>query len=256
MVLVDSCLFGYLTWSLYPAGADQALIAAYVEEIALIIAPCFPKLIYLSPVDIEASFKWICDKRGGGTEERFIHQAVQSVYGRKHHLAGFAGLISYWQDYRTMTDEWFNRLGTDKLAMRVEDHNRDDSWDQIRSFLNLPVKPECADIVEESQRQITTQRVFPRYIGLYTDTGLDIDVEGATRCEISLDADTLYIHGGGPSIWPHTRLLYLSPGVFQVESLPIQLTFLSDPDRLHITGPELFSGPVERLLLKVTADIL
>jgi hypothetical protein len=38
--------------------------------------------------------------------------------------------------------------------------------------------------------------------------------------------------------------------MFEVESLPIYLRFL--PDKIHITGPELFDGKTEKILIKVS----
>jgi hypothetical protein len=58
------------------------------------------------------------------------------------------------------------------------------------------------------------------------------------------------ILNGLPIIWPNSRLLQRDHNMFEVESLPIYLRFL--PEKLHITGPELFDGKTEKILIKVS----
>jgi hypothetical protein len=81
-------MFGYLTWSLFPAWASKSEIAAYAAEVDRIISPLQPSLIYFYQEDIPASLKRICDRRGGDTDDRFIRQAADSKYGRQRGLNG------------------------------------------------------------------------------------------------------------------------------------------------------------------------
>ncbi|WP_028563705.1 DNA/RNA helicase domain-containing protein [Paenibacillus pinihumi] len=46
IIIVDSCLFGYLTWTLFPFGVSRQEIEAYVKDIEQIIMPLNPYIIY------------------------------------------------------------------------------------------------------------------------------------------------------------------------------------------------------------------
>ena len=103
IVLLDGCLFGYLTWSLFPLAVSTAEIHAYLGAVARIIAPLAPCLVSLSQDDMAASFRRV-SSRGPAIKEAYIRHVEESLYGRLHGLRGFAGLVHYWTDYRAFTD--------------------------------------------------------------------------------------------------------------------------------------------------------
>lgn len=78
VVIIDSCLFGYLTWSLFPFDVPEAEIRSYVSAVADIIAPAHPALIYFYQDNVAASLARLCARRGGDTEQRLIQRSTQS----------------------------------------------------------------------------------------------------------------------------------------------------------------------------------
>lgn len=64
IIIVDSCLFGYLTWSLFPNNVPLAEIADYVAEVERIVSKCNPAFIYLVQRDIAALQKNLRPQRG------------------------------------------------------------------------------------------------------------------------------------------------------------------------------------------------
>lgn len=235
VIVVDSCMFGYLTWSLFPAGASVDDIAAYAAEVDRILSPSQPSLIYFYQEDVAASLKHICDRRGGNTAERFIRQAADSKYGRQRELIGFEGMVQYWADFRALTDELFHKLSFHKISIETTEGSWGSYWSSILQFLNW------TDWTGGIEQSLINEQ-SSQYAGTYSD--------GSTTCEVRLAGDQLFLDGGGISIWPNTRLLPLRPQVFDLESLPIQVTFKPDSDCLLITGPELFGGSVDKVLQK------
>jgi thymidylate kinase len=71
IIIVDSSLFGYLTWSLFPYEVPKNEIIQYVKDVERIIKPLNPFLIYFYQEDIGAALKQICNRRGGGNREKF-----------------------------------------------------------------------------------------------------------------------------------------------------------------------------------------
>jgi hypothetical protein len=229
IILVDSCYFGYLTWSLFPMDVSNEIISKYILEVERIISPCNPCLIYFNQNDIYTSLKQICEKRGGNTAERFITNATDSVYGNRRKLSGFNGMVRFWEDYRAFTDQLFTNIDFPKISIA----NLAGEWQlylkRILHFLEVPL------IINST----ITKNEMEGYVGKYSDYEF--------TCEVYQKDNDLFINGL-PIIWPSSRLLPRDYNLFEVESLPIYLRFL--PERLHITGPELFDGVTEKIMIK------
>ncbi|QSO54305.1 hypothetical protein JZ785_11355 [Alicyclobacillus curvatus] len=80
---------------------------------------CNPMVVYFYQNDIESSLKQIIQRRGNETEQVFITNATECNYGKRNRLSGFTGLVSYWTEYRRITDEAYSYLGFPKITMVV-----------------------------------------------------------------------------------------------------------------------------------------
>jgi thymidylate kinase len=229
VILIDSTFFGYLTWTLFPMDAPIKDIDKYLAEVERIISPCRPILIYFYQSDIYTSLKKICERRGRNTTEQFIHNANESKYGKKRNLTGFDGMVSFWKDYRTFTDNIFAKTRIRKLSIENSEGKWNEYLQQIINFLEISI----------TERTNTPSEDIDSFVGIYKS--------GEITCEIYHNDDVLYINGI-QQIWPNSRLLPREGNKFEVESLPINVTFISN--KLFITGPRLFDGEVERVLIK------
>jgi hypothetical protein len=242
VVVLDSCLLGYLTWTLFPADVGSDEIMAYVAETTEIIAPLRPSLVYLYQHDIAAALRRVCDRRGGQTEERFVGRASDSPYGRRLALAGFNGLVQYWSDFRDFTDLIFERLPLAKLALE----NSDGDWPlherRMLEFLDLAL-PIVSSSPAESFARLACAYVMAE--------------EDGAGCSVILDAGRLRVDGLR-HVWPHTPLIPRSDAIFEVESLPITATFQTDSAGeavgLEIRGPAFLAGPVNQDLIRRRAQ--
>jgi thymidylate kinase len=230
-VIIDSCLFGYLTWSLFPFEVPEGKIAAYVAAVAQAIAPLDPVVIYLRQDDVAHSLRRMCARRGAEMERSYIERATGSPYGRSRGLAGFTGMASYWTAYRDLTDRLFADLACPKVA--IETTAGDWAAYQRRALAFL-------DLVPVAEPQVTPAKLAD-YCGRYRGVAGVGD-----SCEVIAEGQSLYVDGL-PEVWRRTRLLPRGAGEFAVESLPIAARFTPDSAgrmRLEVTEAPMLGGAV------------
>ncbi len=240
VVIIDGCLFGYLTWSLFPVNVPVQQIGAYVAEVAKLIAPANPCLISLYQEDVGASLRRICDRRGAATEQRLLEQSTQSPYGRRHGLNGFDGMVEYWTAYRDLTDAMYDTFSFSKIAIETGAGDWPAHQRQALDVLDLP----------PGQEPPLSAGSLDRYVGTYAYTiG---DHAGAATVGLR---DRVLILNGMPEVWPDTPLIPVGQDRFAVESLPFEVSFeyraSGEVVRMIVTGPELLSGPTPRVLRRI-----
>ncbi len=237
IVIVDSCLLGYLTWSLFPNNVPKKAILEYVSEVEEIVKQCNPVLIYFYQDDIAAAIKKICLRRSGATENNFIRAATESSYGKTKGLTGFNGLVSYWQDYRALTDESFEGLSFPKISI----NNTEGDWlVYYRDILNFLG-------VNEKQNRSIVQDDLQRFVGSYYSKQ-----DGEKVCWVVLDGGRLIVDGLR-QVWTKTTLIPKSLNSFDVESLPFQVKFEEDERgimNMYLSGCELLDGPVDMIFTR------
>jgi len=244
VVLLDSCLFGYLTWSLFPLEVPEQEIHAYLAAVERIIAPIDPCLIYLYQDDMARSLRRVCDHRGADIEHTYIQQVEESAYGKRRGLAGFDGLVVYWTAYREITDAAFSAISRPRLAIETSAGAWRDYQCQALDFLGLPRIDDGVAVAEGLER----------FVGLYRS----VDNDPSITCTVSLEQGSLLLDGP-PGVWPRARLLPKAPSVFDVASLPIEVSFainvVKDSGTMTIAGPRLFGGKVAGRFEKESAQI-
>jgi hypothetical protein len=239
VTLLDGCLFGYLTWSLFPTDVPEAEIRAYLTEVEDIITPLEPCLIYFRQEDVGASLRRVLDRRGRVIEDRYIEMATTSRYGRRHGLRGFDGLVRFWTAYRDLTDGAFTDIAFAKLAVETDAGVWLAYRRRVLDFLGLPPASE----------ETASPEALERFVGAYRY----LDEGGAGLCTVTLEDGALYLDGA-PQVWPHTRLLPKAGGRFDIESLPFEATFSADASGaitgMSISGPETAFRTVDQVLAK------
>jgi hypothetical protein len=238
VVILDGCLFGYLTWSLFPFNVPEAEILDYVARVAAILGGAQPRTIYLRPEDVAASWRRLFAQRGEQWAESAIQRATQSPYGVRHELAGFDGLIAYWRAYQAIADDAYARLPFPKLALGMTG----DQPSYLAATLDfLDLAPVAEPIIPLAG--------LTRHVGTYVCR----DDDHEWRVEVTLRDGALSLDGV-PHLWPRNRLIPLPSGEFAVESFPFMVRFDAgvpgEGARMLIAGPQLFGGPVGGVFTK------
>ncbi|WP_164545499.1 AAA family ATPase [Paenibacillus albus] len=238
VVIVDSCLFGYLTWTLFPFEVPAQEIEAYVRAVEQIIKPLNPHVIYYYQADIGAALAKICTRRAGETEQNFIRAAAESPYGKSRGLSGFEGLVAYWKGYREITDRAYQRLACTKISI----DNTEGNWPQYARLIS-----DFLGFDHSDQAPLGEQDDVKHFVGTYQSK-----TEGIPDCSIRIESGQL-IADGLPQVWKKSTLIPNSSGVYDVQSLPFQVSFVvvDEGIRMHLTGPALLDGPVDYRFVKL-----
>jgi thymidylate kinase len=241
IVVLDSCLLGYLTWTLFPFDVPVDEIQRYLGQVEEILRSADPCLIYLYQEDLAQALRTICERRAGDTRDRLIRNATQYPYGLRMGLSGFEGMVAFWTDYRRLADEATQATGFATLAIETGAGDWPTYQQQALDFLEVP--PTGGVVVPSTELQ--------RFVGTYVP--LDAADVGQGNATVRLENDYLVVDGL-PQVWPHTRLTATSAHTFDIDSLPFAITFATDSagvvDRMIVTGPELLSGTVAGTLAK------
>ena len=239
VVIFDSCLFGYLTWTLFPYDVPIAAISAYLMQVEQIIRANNPRLIYLYQDDVAAAFRKVCARRGGDTEQRFVRNATESAYGKRHGLRGFDDMVSFWRSYRAITDDAFSRIRFPKLAIE----NAAGDWFAYERaavrFLGLSITQATEPTVQQPER----------FVGAYY---LRCDAAEVV-CRVRWENNDLLVDGL-PLVWPENRLVPIAENRFAVESFPFTVEFEEDGlggiATMIVTGAALLSGTIDTIFVR------
>jgi hypothetical protein len=241
IVVLDSCLLGYLTWTLFPFDVPMTEIQSYLGQVEQVLWSLNPCLIYLYQADLARALRIICERRGEQTRERLIRNATQSPYGRRSGLQGFEGMVAYWAAYRQLADAACQTTGFATLAIETGAGDWASYQRQARAFLDLPPLP----------REVTLSPDLGRCVGTY----IQRDTAGMVLCTVTvqLEGDRLVIDGL-PQVWPRTGLMPTAANAFAIDSFPWSVVFVTDRlgavERMIVSGPELLSGAAPGPLTK------
>ncbi len=240
VVLLDSCLLGYLTWTLFPGEVPPEDLRAYLAEVERIISPLDPCLVYFRQRDVGASLRRLLDRRGGGIEDLYTARVAESAYGRRRRLHGFDGLAAFWTAYRDFADGAVAAVGFPTLVLETDAGDWTTYQYQLLAFLGVPLA--AADAGSPGD--------LARYVGIYRerDNGED------EVCHVRIEDGALYLFDL-PHVWPRTKLLPKTHDTFDVESFPFEATFSSDAAgvvaTMTVTGPTTAFRRVDWVFRKV-----
>jgi thymidylate kinase len=219
VVLVDGCLYGYLTWSLFPQDLPEPEIAAYVAAVEAILRPLDPRLLYLRRPDVAGTLEALTAARGQAMRRAYVERSTGAPYSRRRGYDGFDGMVAFWRDYQAFTDRLFDASPLTRL--RVDDGDWASRHGRIGEWLDLPALAEPS--------------IDPaRYVGRYGDAR--VVLEGGDLLAIDL-----------PGQWPRVRLVPLGADAFDLESLPHRLVIGHEAARLECAAL-LFSPAATHVL--------
>jgi hypothetical protein len=206
VTILDACLFGYLTWTLYPHfDVPVETVRAYLDRVVARLERLEPRLIYFHQRDLAAALGRIRAMRGPEVAASYVERATGSPFGRRRGLAGFDGFVAYWRTWRDLADAALARLPFPTLA--IESSAGDwPAYDRaIVEFLGLPPF--------EPARPID----LSRFAGTY--------VAGDRRCRVAVEDGALFGYDL-PGAFHRTRLIPgTAPGHFHAEAWSFDVRF-------------------------------
>jgi len=189
------------------------------------INPVMPVFVYMRPTGISELFERVSEVRGGRLLDRWIESQEQFPYARNSELMGYDGFLSFWREFRTISDQVFENLAIPKLRLDISGSDWNRHYDQVLSFLNVLVPAGYS--VEES---------LERFAGTYRESGDECGeacvLHVMQECLLAInDRPTLDIDGGPIGCFREVRLVPCAPMVFNVAGWPHKVEFDEDASR-------------------------
>jgi hypothetical protein len=226
-VVPESALLQLPVFIMLRRDVDPSIISALVRRLLEAAAPLRPTLVYLSKRDPEAAFRAIGERRGLAW---LLHHAANNsgcAFMQARGLSGFAGVFAYWRAHAELCGAIVERVDVPKLVLESDDESWADLRRRICGFADVPFEDEPRVDAAE----------LARMAGRYGD--------GKREVTIELIDGRLVLRG---VFWFTSALLPIKPCVFDVESLPLRVSFDEDAaGRVHAfrcSGPRMsWVGP-------------
>lgn len=102
IIYVFNCIFlqNPMCETMMRFGMEEAASETYIAEIAEIIKPMSPVIIYIDQPNVKAAIDSVLDERGNGWLKAVTDYHVSQGYGKQNHLSGYDGYIKCLEERR------------------------------------------------------------------------------------------------------------------------------------------------------------
>ncbi len=144
-----------------------------------IVKPLNPVFIYFYQNDTEKALRQTFDLRREDWEEwAFKKINERTAFGKRNNLKGFDGFVTFFKEFRKVTDKIFDKFRGRKLAIENSNGEWEKYYEQISQLLALP-------LIDEENRPEADLEI---YVGRYKKENGDLEYT------IALDEENLYIY--------------------------------------------------------------
>lgn len=158
VTVVEACFFNNVIESLLVHNVDRPRIIQYGYELQETIEPLNPALVYLVQPDIVNALARNFRNRGDGFRDYVIQFATSTPYATQRGLEGYEGMVTFWRDFVSVTDELFHNCHISKLMI----DNSVGDWDchnrRVLEFLSITPVQEHTVSSSEAMRFVGTYR--------------------------------------------------------------------------------------------------
>ena len=109
----------------------------YARQIAAIIRPLGPRLVYLRQEDLELGLQHLERDRGTGWSEGLIAQIQQRQADKSLDFSGRDGLLRYFAHYRDLLESALAGMDTPALRIEVQEDDWPARYRKLHAFLGL-----------------------------------------------------------------------------------------------------------------------
>lgn len=103
-------------------GMENAASQRYISEIAEIIRPLHPYIVYIDRPDVKGTVDRVLEARGRDWLEAVISYHTSQGYGKQHHLSGYEGYIKCLEERKVRELNILRSLGIDCSIIRHDIH--------------------------------------------------------------------------------------------------------------------------------------
>jgi thymidylate kinase len=197
--VVEGCYFNNGIESLLAHNVDRPRTLEYADELQALIEPLNPTLVYLVQGDVASALERSFKDRGTGFKDYVIQFATGLPLAKRRGWQGYEGMVMYWREFVTLTDELFDRHRIRKIKVDNSAGNWDDCNQQVLDCLAIPLIPELRVSPSDAARLVglyKDRRTGREFTVQYEDGGLTINVFLGVRTKLVPRADKEFLTEG------------------------------------------------------------
>ncbi|MFJ5760979.1 hypothetical protein ACIQAA_18105 [Neobacillus sp. NPDC093182] len=136
--IFESCFIqNPVTIGMIKYGASQEVVMNYVKQLAEIIEPLNPVLLYVEQQDLSRSFKKAVQERPKEWSTGFMDYYTNQGYGKIHGAEGIEGTIAVLEARKQLESSIFNALAIKKVKIDNTQFDKDSHKNRITEvFMN------------------------------------------------------------------------------------------------------------------------
>ncbi|NHM32154.1 hypothetical protein [Neobacillus terrae] len=137
-IYIFECCFiqNPVTTGMVKHGEANEAVLNYIDELATIIEPLNPLLIYVDQQDIERSFKKAIQERPSEWYEGFNHYYTSQGYGLKNGVHGLEGTLAVLKARKELEKKIFESLNIKKVKLDNSLFNQENHKERLSGILN------------------------------------------------------------------------------------------------------------------------
>lgn len=197
--VVEGCYFNNGIESLLAHNVDRPRTLEYADELQALIEPLNPTLVYLVQGDVASALERSFKDRGTGFRGYVIQFATGLPLAKRRGWQGYEGMVMYWREFVTLTDELFDRHRIRKIKVDNSAGNWDDCNQQVLDCLAIPLIPELRVSPSDAARLVglyKDRRTGREFAVQHEDGGLTINVFLGVRTKLVPRADKAFLTEG------------------------------------------------------------
>jgi hypothetical protein len=199
VTVVEGCYLNNGIESLLAHNVDRPRTLQYADELQALIEPLNPTLVYLVQGDVVSALERSFKDRGTGFRDYVIQFATGLPLAKRRGWQGYEGMVMYWREFVTLTDELFDRHRLRKIRVDNSAGNWDDYNQQVLDCLAIRLVPELRVSPSEAARLVglyKDRRTGREFTVQYEDGGLTINVFLSVRTKLVPRADKEFLTEG------------------------------------------------------------
>lgn len=196
---VEGCYFNNGIESLLAHNVDRPKALQYAAELQALIEPLNPTLVHLVQGDVASALERNFKDRGTGFRDYVIQFATGLPLAKRRGWQGYEGMVMYWREFVTLTDELFDRHRIRKIRVDNSAGNWDDCNRQVLDCLAIRLVPELRVSPSEAARLVglyKDRRSGREFTVQYEDGGLTINVFLSVRTKLVPRAGKAFLTEG------------------------------------------------------------